>query len=133
VCPEHGIFEQLPDHHKRGSGCPICSKHYGDFNKKNLYVAYDFDTNMMKIGVSKNPERRIKDILKGYTNKNIKLLEIFKGKANLENKLHKYYSLFRKNHPVYTEGKTEWFELNKNELENIKLLVENYVVGLNFK
>jgi hypothetical protein len=31
ICPEHGIFEQTPDHHSRGIGCPTCSKYYGSF------------------------------------------------------------------------------------------------------
>jgi len=26
ICPEHGIFEQIPKIHLRGSGCPKCSK-----------------------------------------------------------------------------------------------------------
>lgn len=26
VCPVHGIFDQRPDHHMRGQGCPTCSK-----------------------------------------------------------------------------------------------------------
>jgi hypothetical protein len=25
ICKEHGMFEQTPQHHKRGSGCPKCS------------------------------------------------------------------------------------------------------------
>jgi hypothetical protein len=25
VCRQHGIFEQTPDHHKKGSGCPKCA------------------------------------------------------------------------------------------------------------
>lgn len=24
ICPKHGIFEQIPNHHLRGSGCPNC-------------------------------------------------------------------------------------------------------------
>ena len=24
ICPEHGIFEQQPNHHKFGAGCPMC-------------------------------------------------------------------------------------------------------------
>lgn len=25
ICPEHGVFKQIPDSHKRGMGCPKCS------------------------------------------------------------------------------------------------------------
>lgn len=27
-CPDHGLFEQLPRNHLRGSGCPFCSAEY---------------------------------------------------------------------------------------------------------
>jgi len=30
VCEKHGIFEQTPNHHLRGQGCPICSESKGE-------------------------------------------------------------------------------------------------------
>ena len=30
ICPIHGMFEQTPDNHKRGKGCPICKESYGE-------------------------------------------------------------------------------------------------------
>jgi very-short-patch-repair endonuclease len=40
TCPEHGNFEQLPNHHKKGVGCPSCNESKGEkkissFLKKN--------------------------------------------------------------------------------------------------
>lgn len=26
ICRKHGIFSQTPHHHKRGGGCPKCTK-----------------------------------------------------------------------------------------------------------
>jgi len=30
ICPIHGEFDQSPDNHKRGKGCPICKESYGE-------------------------------------------------------------------------------------------------------
>lgn len=30
ICPEHGEFEQQPQHHKNGSGCPACNSSKGE-------------------------------------------------------------------------------------------------------
>jgi len=30
ICPIHGIFEQVPQHHMRGVGCPMCSESKGE-------------------------------------------------------------------------------------------------------
>lgn len=30
ICPIHGIFEQSPDSHLRGRGCPICNESHGE-------------------------------------------------------------------------------------------------------
>lgn len=35
VCPEHGIFEQRPDDHLKGHGCPACVK--GSVSKKQIF------------------------------------------------------------------------------------------------
>lgn len=32
VCPYHGVFEQLPTSHIRGSGCPICANDKGGYS-----------------------------------------------------------------------------------------------------
>jgi hypothetical protein len=123
ICPEHGVFEQLPDHHKRGSGCPECSKYYGNFNDKKLYILYDNLYNLYKIGVSKNPNDRVKEITKWHINKDIKILHIYNKCAKYENDLHKMYLLLKTNHPVYNDGKTEWFKLNDEILNEI----DNYI------
>lgn len=34
ICKEHGIFEQTPQHHKRGSGCPKCGLRKIGVNRK---------------------------------------------------------------------------------------------------
>lgn len=58
VCNLHGPFQQLPQNHKQGSGCPSCSD-YG-FNKNipsYLYVLYS--EGVVKLGITnRNPEKR---------------------------------------------------------------------------
>jgi len=34
ICKEHGVFEQTPQHHKRGSGCPKCGLRKIGVNRK---------------------------------------------------------------------------------------------------
>jgi len=123
ICPDHGIFEQSPDHHSRGVGCPTCSKYYGDFNKKSLYVFYDNKYNLMKIGASKNPEYRIKEISKGKNRTGLEILKIYKNSASIENKLHIKYEKYRTNHTLYEDGGSEWFRLPKNEIFEIEKFI----------
>jgi very-short-patch-repair endonuclease len=46
ICPEHGIFEQLPSAHLQGQGCPKCKKSKMEssviefFTKNNIEFAY---------------------------------------------------------------------------------------------
>jgi very-short-patch-repair endonuclease len=44
ICPEHGPFEQQPQHHARGSGCPICGRlaKSGSRNSKHRDAACSF-------------------------------------------------------------------------------------------
>lgn len=39
ICPEHGVFEQTPNSHLRGNGCPKCKAQ----NAANLYRGNKFD------------------------------------------------------------------------------------------
>ena len=65
ICPVHGIFEQSPIHHKKGSGCILCSydktrKNFEDIKKKFDKIhnnKYDYS-----ISVYKNMKTKIKII-----------------------------------------------------------------------
>ena len=41
ICPTHGIFEQEPRHHIRGSGCPVCNLSKGELK----IIQYLIDNN----------------------------------------------------------------------------------------
>jgi hypothetical protein len=125
ICPEHGTFEQSPDHHSRGIGCPECSKYYGGkIKNKDLYIFYDKKFNLMKIGVSNDPNKRIKEISKGKDKTGLILLKTYKKLGALESLLHKEYDKFRINHTLYTEGSTEWFNLDESEIYNIDIFIK---------
>jgi hypothetical protein len=55
ICTEHGVFEQIPNVHSRGHGCPYCSQ--TGFNKEKEGILYflkfkkDFAT-FWKIGIT---------------------------------------------------------------------------------
>ena len=36
ICPEHGEFEQTPDNHLNGHGCPYCNSSIGELKIKTL-------------------------------------------------------------------------------------------------
>ena len=35
ICPVHGMFEQIPDNHLQGKGCPLCHSSKGELAIKN--------------------------------------------------------------------------------------------------
>lgn len=39
ICSKHGIFEQTPNHHLKGSGCPVCLESQGE---KKISLFLDF-------------------------------------------------------------------------------------------
>jgi hypothetical protein len=115
ICPEHGVFKQIPDHHYRGVGCPKCY----DFTNKYLYIIFDNELGLYKIGFSNNPDRRIKDITKGKNKNTLKIITKYENCGHLEKILHKKYDNFRENHTFYEDGNSEWFRLTHKQLEEI--------------
>jgi len=73
----------------------------------------DYDT-IYKIGYSKNPNKRIKNIQTGNDGL-VKIIEIFETKhgKKLEVFLHNLYSHKRKN--------MEWFDLNIDDINSFKI------------
>ena len=121
ICPIHGEFEQRPDGHLDGRGCPKCSKNGADkiFKNKKLYILYDNNADLYKIGISYNVKNRIKNIEKKLGYKINIFNEYDFGSSIFENNIHKMLKLKRKNHPINHGGYTEWFYLNDNDIFNI--------------
>lgn len=77
-------------------------------NIDNIYTYLMFDGLYYKIGKSKNPEKRLKQI---QTSNPLALLLEYSDKVDEKN-LHKLYSNYR--------IKNEWFNLNDKQVEEIK-------------
>jgi len=124
ICKKHGKFEQTADSHVRGVGCPECALTYGGkFSKRKLYIFYDMKYYLYKIGVSSNPIKRLNRITRNIEN-NLILLKEYEQCGNLEKIIHKKYTKKQQNHPIYTDGKTEWFCLEKKDVSNIEQFVK---------
>lgn len=65
-CEKHGIFEQLPDNHLRGQGCPDC-------RKDNLSAKYQKTQNQFILDARKVHGDRYDYSLVEYTNNTIKI------------------------------------------------------------
>ena len=118
ICPKHGIFEQIPSSHLNGHECSECTNN-GSIEQKYLYIFYDKEYNLYKIGISSNPQRRFKSIIDIKTRTNTSIFNIYENSGKHEYHLHKKYEQFRTEHTLYKDGKTEWFSLNENHLKEI--------------
>lgn len=81
---------------------------------KYVYIIQSLDEGYYKIGVSKHPHNRLKQLQTGNSSK-LKLVEVYQSEYahSIEKTMHRRYSTFRK------EG--EWFELSlENEWSFIK-------------
>jgi len=97
---------------------------------KYVYLISDINTYTYKIGISKNPEKRIKSLQTG----NEKLLKIIhkvpcENYNEVETALHNQYKFLKIN--------GEWFELSKNDVEKFpescKKIDENFKIIKSFK
>ena len=59
TCPIHGNFEQTPNNHLSGQGCS--ARHQDRDQPTRVYIMQSTCGKMVKIGLSVNPERRIKE------------------------------------------------------------------------
>jgi hypothetical protein len=96
---------------------------------KYIYLIQSLEEGYYKIGISKNPQRRIKELQTGNSSP-LKLVETYQSEhaGQIERTLHRRYSHFHKN--------GEWFDMSISEEasfvtdcqkieENIKFLKKN--------
>lgn len=130
ICPEHGIFEQLPSSHLAGHKCYSCKNKIRK-EDQHLYIFIDTKYNLYKIGVSNDVKRRCRELNSRYYNtidKNIKIIIIFEYKGILENEIHEKFKKYNIYHPTYLknlrcDGRSEWFNF---EINNCIEYIENY-------
>lgn len=131
ICKRCGThFEQAPEVHYRGAGCPQCSER-AQSDHVYLLVDSEHKPTRMKIGITCNLKQRLKNLRLG--NKHVGLqptpFKIFKracykvgpGEAyKIEQLLHKYYASRNLGYTGF-DGATEWFEY---DAQAEKLLAE---------
>lgn len=124
ICKIHGVFIQTPHHHLMGCGCPNC---YDSVNirDKKLYILYDDEYKLYKIGYSKNVNYR-KNQIELCIKKKLNIINIYENCAILENKIHKLYNHNRVQHPIKHHGYKEWFQINENMIKDIDIYINNY-------
>ena len=116
TCPIHGDFEQVPDSHLKGRGCPSCAA--SGFNiAKPAYLYYlkiTTDTNQVlyKIGITNrtvNERFNLTDLSKIKIVKQ-KLYEVGQDALDWETKLKRMYKEYQYKGPdILSSGNTELF------------------------
>lgn len=129
TCSEHGDFEQTPQNHLNGHGCPGCaSVGYQSTKPGSLYILSNGEGSY-KVGITNKPEQRLKQLVKAtpFTIERIALFNWSKGQyaRQLETDLHR---LLKAEHAGLTgfDGCTEWFKLNPQDLQAVLDLAAGY-------
>lgn len=112
LCKLHGYFEQTPNTHLQGKGCPKCQNH----NQDILYVLRCRNTGLIKIGITNNLEKRIQAL-----GGNLEYLKhkIMDNPRDLEKILHKRYQSSCVFNKTVRSGGTEFFQISKHELDKL--------------
>lgn len=88
-----------------------------------LYLIRDEFTAYIKIGISLNPNKRIKELQTGNSNQLTLLYSIqTEYYMKLESTLHRHYK--------YLNITNEWFDLSINELNEIESVIDKYIKSM---
>lgn len=110
LCPEHGEFWQSPNAHFKNN-CPYCAKYGFQPSKKGfVYVLMSNENNFVKIGISNQPSKRIKQLVKN-TPFSFSIIRIYEHEdaRTEERRLHK---LNPSAGLTGFDGATEWRRVN---------------------
>lgn len=124
-CKHHGIFEQTPNSHNNGAGCPVCGsilyntsmqgaksvKEAKDISS-GVYLMHFTKSGFYKVGISNSPSRRARAIANQVGEmpnilefKEMSLYESYKQ----ENNIHKKFEVYKYRPKVKFHGHTECF------------------------
>lgn len=115
LCAEHGVFEQSPDNHKRGRGCPKCA-YYG-FNPGKSAILYYLrvvveGTSLYKIGITNS---NVYTRFKKYEASKIQVIKIWDfplgadALAKEQEIIETYREFKYLGEPLLSSGNTELF------------------------
>lgn len=113
ICPIHGPFDQAPSIHLGLSGCPSCAGK----NHNILYLLKCNETNWYKIGMTTDSvQKRIVSL--GGNIKEIHHVKLDDTRKH-ESILHKLYAKEREYNLCVKNGKTEFFSLNEQQVQEV--------------
>ncbi|QAY01959.1 hypothetical protein VpaJT1_30 [Vibrio phage VpaJT_1] len=117
ICPTHGPFSQNAQSHMQGVGCAKCGIRNTDFN--HLYLLAR--ENIVKIGVSVDPDRRFKTLRKETPFDFVQVATWYSDEYDIplivEKFLHEYFSDRNSGFKGF-DGATEWFNVDVLEVYN---------------
>lgn len=109
ICEEHGVFEQSPNSHLRGSGCGSCSY---DRNQETFLYVISNNSGESKIGITIDVKRRLNDLVRA-TPFGIRLIKTwpaptFEAAFLIEQEAHRLLASRASGHRGF-DGASEWF------------------------
>lgn len=131
TCNTHGDFEQRPNDHLQGRGCPSCST-LGFNPSKPAFVYFLLDTethSRVKIGISNNPDKRLTELKRG-TPFSIDRIELFETPSEITLQIEAlcHYQLESANLKGF-DGATEWFKFDGGKLEALRAFILSFGVA----
>lgn len=115
ICSKHGVFEQTPNSHLRGRGCPQCSQTgFNPLEPGTLYVLADDKQcpTLLKVGITNDLKQRLRQLQRRTPHPVVKLVSYpFPHGADaykLEQDVHKVYHELNAGMNDF-DGATEWF------------------------
>lgn len=139
ICPVHGHFKQSASSHLSGKGCPKCASRGWSRSKwieycKNNNVAYatlyivnlfNKEESFIKVGITANTITNRFKVLSEYKYSIItSIIGNPKDIFNLENKILSVFKSFKYTPKVNIDGKTECFNIDILQDENLKFLLQ---------
>lgn len=134
TCREHGDFEQSPDSHIRGSGCPKCASSGFNVNCNGFFYIQELTNENMcigyKFGITKNIKQRI-SIQKSKSKLSHKL--IFKFESNgknileIENYIKQNINSGYLDKTIFPDGFTE--TISPDDILKLENIVIDFLLG----
>lgn len=121
TCNIHGVFEQTPNDHLDGCGCPLCNVGgYKSNIEGYLYLMRSECGEHIKIGISNNIKKRTMELGRA-TPFAFNLIEYVKGDGNAIRLSEKIlHSMFESSGFKGFDGCTEWFKFDESIFTQFK-------------
>lgn len=129
TCKKHGDFEQIPNAHLSGRGCPSCPRRFDQ--PSNLYLMHN-GLGKVKVGYAIDTDKRIKklnsaapfeaELLETWTLPDTPTVRKIEGKVH--RKLAKYHAGLSG-----FDGASEWFNASPERAKKeINAILRNYAI-----